>query len=89
MHNMSTHENLIEKSSVYHYTPNNIVNKYELMNIFNDVFQKELNINQVNKPNEKVDRTLKSKYSQLDTFFNKTEMKTAIKDLKNYMDNLD
>lgn len=85
----NSYENLIKKSSVHHYTPNNIVNKFELMNIFNDVFQKELNINQVNKPNEKVDRTLKTIYSQLDSFLNKTEMKTAINDLKNYLDNLD
>lgn len=83
----NSYEVLVKKSSVYHYTPNNIVNKFELMNIFNDVFQKELNIDQVNKPDEKVDRTLTSKYTQLKSLSDKTDMKTAIKDLKNYMDN--
>ena len=57
------------------------------MNIFNEVFEKELKINQINKPDEKVDRTLKSNYSELESYFEKTEMKTAIEALKDYMDN--
>ncbi len=83
----NNYEDLIKISSVYHYNPNNIVNKFELMNIFNDVFQKDLKINQINKPDEKVDRTLTSRYSQLDFYSDKSDIKTAIKDLKNYMDN--
>jgi dTDP-4-dehydrorhamnose reductase len=83
----NNYEDLIKISSVYHYNPNNIVNKFELMNIFNDVFQKDLKINQINKPDEKVDRTLTSRYSQLDSYSDKSDIKTAIKDLKNYMDN--
>ncbi|MFX0074885.1 MAG: dTDP-4-dehydrorhamnose reductase family protein [Candidatus Hermodarchaeota archaeon] len=80
------YDKLIEKSTVHHYTPNNIVNKYELMNIFNDVFKKELKVNRVNKPDEKVDRTLTSEYTSLNAYFKKTDMKSAIRDLKNYMD---
>ena len=83
----NNYQNLIKKSSVHHYTPNNVVNKFELMNIFNEVFEKELKINQINKPDEKVDRTLKSNYSELESYFEKTEMKTAIEALKDYMDN--
>jgi dTDP-4-dehydrorhamnose reductase len=83
----NSYENLIKISYVHHYTPNNIVNKFDLMNIFNDMFQKELKINQVNKPDEIVDRTLISNYKLLNSFSDKTDIKTAIKDLKIYMDN--
>ena len=83
----NNYEDLVKKSYVHHYTPNKIVNKFELMNIFNDVFQKELNINQVNKPDEKLDRTLTSNYALLKSSSDKNDMKRALKDLKYYMDN--
>ena len=83
----NSYENLIKKSFVHHYTPNNIVNKFELMIIFNEIFQKELNINKLNIPEEKVDRTLSSEYDLLDAFSEKIDIKTAIKELKEYMRN--
>ena len=79
---------LVKTSYVHHYIPNNTVNKYELMNIFNDVFEKDLKINQINKPDQKVDRTLTTKYKLLDSFSDKADMKTAITNLKEYMENL-
>jgi dTDP-4-dehydrorhamnose reductase len=81
------YDELLEKSYVHHFTPNTIVNKYELMNIFNETFKKELVINQINKPDEKVDRTLASKYNILEKFYEKKEMKIAIGELKEYNDN--
>ena len=57
------------------------------MNIFNETFRKELTINQINKPNEKVDRTLTSKYTILDKYYEKKEMKVVIGELKEYMGN--
>ena len=56
------------------------------MNIFNDVFQKNLQINRINKPDQKVDRTLGTHYEELAKLFDKTDMKTAILNLKKYMD---
>ncbi|MFX1391346.1 MAG: dTDP-4-dehydrorhamnose reductase family protein [Promethearchaeota archaeon] len=56
------YDNLIQKSYIHHFTPNNTVNKFQLMNIFNEVFQKNLNVNRVNKPDEKIDRSLESIY---------------------------
>ena len=82
-----SYENLIETSYVHHFTPNNIVNKFELMNIFDDVFKKELIIDQVNKPDQKVDRTLASKYTLLNSLSENKDMKTAINDLKIYIEN--
>ncbi len=80
-------DELLQKSYVHHFTPNIIVNKYELMNIFNETFKKELAINQINKPDEKVDRTLTSKYNILDKYYEKKEMKVVIGELKEYIDN--
>ncbi len=80
-------DELLQKSYVHHFTPNSTVNKYELMNIFNKTFNKELIINQINKPNEKVDRTLASKYNILANYYEKKEMKVVIGELKEYIDN--
>ncbi len=74
-------------SKVHHFIPNNTVNKYELMNIFNDIFQKNLQINRINKPDQKVDRTLGTNYEELAKLYNQTDMKTAILNLKKYMEN--
>ena len=79
-------DRLLSISKVQHFIPNNTVNKYELMNIFNDVFEKNLQINQINKPDQKIDRTLGTKYEELTKLFDKTDMKTAILDLKKYIE---
>jgi len=81
------YDELIEKSYIHHFTPNRIVNKYELMNVFNEIFKKELVINRINKPDEKVDRTLASNYNILEKFYEKKEMKLVISELKEYIDN--
>lgn len=80
-------DRLVEISHIHHFVPNNIVNKFELMNIFNDVFKKDLHINRINKPDQKVDRSLTTKYGELSKLFDKVDMKTALTELKNYMDN--
>ena len=79
-------DELVKLSYVHHFIPNDIVNKFELMNIFNDVFEKNLKINRVNKPNEKVDRTLSTKYGELAKLYDKTKMNTAILKVKEYME---
>ncbi|MHA1478119.1 MAG: hypothetical protein ACTSPU_07965, partial [Promethearchaeota archaeon] len=82
------YDDLIKISYVHHYVPNSLVNKYELMNIFNAIFEKDLKINQINKPDQKIDRTLASKYTLLGSLSDKADMKTAITNLKEYMENL-
>lgn len=76
---------ILKISHVHHYTPNNTVNKYQLMHIFNDVFEKELNINRVNLPEQKVDRSLTTKYSELSKYVEKKDIRTALVELKNFM----
>ena len=80
-------DNLVKISNVHHFIPNSTVNKFELMNIFNEVFEKNLEIDRINKPDQKVDRSLTTKYMELSKLFDKLDMKTAIINLKNYMDN--
>jgi dTDP-4-dehydrorhamnose reductase len=77
---------LIEISYIHHFNLNEIVNKYELMNIFNEVFDKKLKINHVNKPDEKVDRTLSSIYDELSKLFDKSDIKTALTELLDYIE---
>ncbi|KKL98340.1 hypothetical protein LCGC14_1825390 [marine sediment metagenome] len=79
-------DKLIKVSYVHHFIPNNIVNKYELMSVFNDTFAKKLNINRVNKPDERVDRTLGTKYEELSNLFSKSNIKTALNELLNYIE---
>ncbi len=80
-------DHLVKISYIHHFIPNNTVSKFELMNIFNDIFKKDLRINRINKPDQKVDRSLTTKYMELSKLFDKFDMKTALINLKNYMDN--
>ncbi len=79
-------DKLIAISYVHHFIPNSTVNKFELMNIFNEVFQKKLNINKVNKPEEKLDRSLTSKFKALEKLFGKSDILNALYELKLYME---
>ncbi len=82
-------DKLIAISYVHHFIPNSTVNKYELMNIFNDVFGKKLKVNRVNKPEEKVDRSLTTKYQEIERLFGKSEIKIALSELKAYIEKID
>ena len=55
------------------------------MNIFNETFDKKLEINRVNKPDEKVDRSLGSKFDELSKLFGKSDIKTALSELLEYI----
>ncbi|MFX1498785.1 MAG: dTDP-4-dehydrorhamnose reductase family protein [Promethearchaeota archaeon] len=82
---LNIYDKLIDKSYLHHYVPNNTVTKYQLMHIFNDTFGKDLKINKINKPEEKVDRSLATKYSELDKVMGTKDLKTALTELKSYM----
>ncbi|MCK4778568.1 MAG: sugar nucleotide-binding protein [Candidatus Lokiarchaeota archaeon] len=84
---INSYDDLLKLSHIHHYKLNNTVNKYQLMQIFNKIFGKELEINRVNIPEETVDRTLTSKYPELDKLSHKSVMKEAIFELKKYIDN--
>lgn len=80
-------DKLTKISHVHHFIPNSTVNKYELMNIFNEVFEKNLTINRINKPDQTVDRTLSTEYDEIGKLSEKKSIKQALIELKNYIDN--
>ncbi|MBN1216056.1 MAG: SDR family oxidoreductase [Candidatus Lokiarchaeota archaeon] len=84
--NTNKFEELYKTSYIHHFIPNNTVNKYELMNIFNEIFDKKLNINRINKPDQKVDRTLSTKFNKLANIFKNINLNDALQDLKNYIE---
>lgn len=73
-------------NAVHHYLYNSIVNKYELLKVFADVFERNLKIQPVNDIGEPVDRSLDTKYQILSKPMNLQPMDAAIKELKNYID---
>jgi len=81
---LDKYDELIQESSIHHLIQNPTVNKFELMHIFNDIFNKDLQINRVNIPDQSVDRSLNTKYHLLEKLVKKTDMKTAILRLKEY-----
>ncbi len=83
-------ENLFEQlrkiSFTHHYSPNATVNKYELLCIMAEVFDKDYQITKVDNVGEPVDRTLSSKFDVLSSNKKKTPMKEALISLKNFME---
>lgn len=77
---------LLELSPVHHFIPNSLVTKYELLQIFKMVFKKNITINKVNKPEQKVLRTLHTVFPMLNQIFPQIKMDAAIMELKRYMD---
>ncbi|MBD3211368.1 MAG: sugar nucleotide-binding protein [Candidatus Lokiarchaeota archaeon] len=80
------YKELIKNSHIYHFTPNNTINKFELMKRFNDIFKRDLKINRVFKNDETVDRSLVSKFEKLNKIYGQSNLKKALKELKNYID---
>jgi len=82
----NVYDKLLEISHIHHYIPNKTVNKYQLMNIFNEIFEKELKVNRVNVPEQKIDRSLTTNYSELNKIMGTKDTRTAINELRNFMD---
>ena len=81
---LNKYDELIQESPIQHFILNPTVNKFELMHIFNDIFNKDLQINRVNIPDQSVERSLNTKYHLLENLVESTDMKTAILRLKEY-----
>jgi dTDP-4-dehydrorhamnose reductase len=69
------------KASVFHYVINNDVSKFELLNIFKNIFNTSHNIKKVTQPLPSVDRTLRSELFE----FPQIKMEESIQELYNYM----
>jgi dTDP-4-dehydrorhamnose reductase len=77
---------LMDISHIHHYVPNNTVTKYELMNIFNDLYTKDLEIEKINIPEQSVDRTLSTKFDELSKLSKKMSIRDAVRELNNYIE---
>jgi len=81
----SSFDKLVQISRVHHFTPNSTVTKYELMQIFSTVFKKKIKINRVNKPEQKLDRSLSTKFHELQNLYPQQNMISAVEELRDYM----
>lgn len=72
-------------SPVHHLILNKAVSKFELLNIFNDVFKKGLSITEVGNVGNPVDRTIGTVYSLLSSG-ELLPMEESIKELKKYIE---
>lgn len=77
---------LLGESKIHHYTPNSTVNKYELLNIFKEAFNKDVVINK-GEAAVAVDRTIKTQLNVLAKNYKTVDMADAIKDLALFMKN--
>lgn len=73
-------------SSLYHFVPNQIVSKYQLLCMFNEVFNKDCTIKEKKDGDSIIDRTLETKYNSLSSFFPRSDLRSELEELKSYMD---
>jgi len=78
-------DRIARDSNVHHFVPNSTVNKYELLSIFNDVFDANLKINKVDKGIIDLDRTLSTDKNVFSDIVGECLMKDSISELKNYI----
>lgn len=79
--------NLRKQSHTHNFVPNNKVTKYQLLNIINKAYQKDFKINNVSGIGLKIDRTLSTKFTQLNSVFKRYTMSQAIQELSDYQKN--
>ena len=76
---------LREESSVFHFAPNKPLTKYELLALFKEVFEKNVNVEPTEDPRGKVERVLNTKYEGLKKLFpHDMRMEEALKQLSQF-----
>lgn len=83
------YESLLERSSLHHFLPNSTVNKYELLQLMQEVFETEFIIKPVGDVGPAVDRTIGTKYQLLGSLYPAGQMRDALGELRDYMDDQD
>ena len=78
-------DKLLGIASIHHFLPNETVDKFELLNIFQDVFLTNYVIEAVDNIGLPVRRDLSSNLTALDRIYPKMKMEEAVIELKNYM----
>lgn len=72
-------------ASHHHFIPNSTVTKYELLQIFNDVFDRGLTVQAVSTGVTPINRTLATSHSALAEYVHHQTMHEAVLALKNWM----
>jgi dTDP-4-dehydrorhamnose reductase len=72
-------------AKTHHFTPNSLVNKFELLNIFKNVFQKECSIEATDSIGSPVKRDISSSFNMLSEIYPSITMGSALQELKEYM----
>ncbi|MBD3216231.1 MAG: sugar nucleotide-binding protein [Candidatus Lokiarchaeota archaeon] len=85
----NAYNTLLDLSYLHHYTPTKKLDKFELMNVFNEVFEKNLKINRVFIEDEKIDRSLSTLYNRLNKFSKHDNIRDALNELKKYISRSD
>lgn len=76
---------LLKNSLVHHFVPNETVNKFELLELFSDVFRKKCKIRNVNSIGLPVDRSLDTKLPHLKELYGSSTLRQALLDLRKYV----
>ncbi|MFW5872809.1 MAG: sugar nucleotide-binding protein, partial [bacterium] len=76
-----TFHNLRTENAVFHHIENMMVNKYELLRIFNKVFERKIMIQPTDSVSQPVDRTLRTIFAEKQLI----SMEKAIKNLRDYI----
>ncbi len=70
-------------SSVHHFVPNNTVSKYELLAVFNKVYEKGV-IVEKRESGDQVDRTLATKFNALEAIYHRTTIEAKVAELRQF-----
>ena len=81
-------DSLVRESNIHHFTPNNTVSKYELMQLFEEVYNRGVVINKY-EGDVVLDRTLKSKFNSINGISPPLTIKEALVEQRSYINEKD
>lgn len=77
-------EKLRNSNYVHHYSPNEVVTKYDLLKLMAEVYRKEIRIQATDAIGPKIDRTISSKFDSLNEIMGKLSIAKALKDTRDF-----
>ena len=78
------YEHLLEVSPLHHFVPNSTVDKFELLNLIAEVYDRKFEITRVDNIGPAVDRTLATEYDLLPKLYARQSMQSALTELREY-----
>ena len=74
-------DRLRAESPVHHFLPNETVSKYQLLQLFSEIFDHSVKIDRIQRSNDAINRTLSSRFKTLAQIFLESSQKRAIMEL--------